>query len=48
MATIPRPADGILAMLVRRLGDSLAEFGDLSAFGGEVIAATFRRRPATP
>ena len=42
MATIPRPADGFLAMLLRRLGDSLAEFGDLSAFGGEVIAASFR------
>ena len=42
MATIPTPANGFLAVLVRRLGDSLAEFGDLSAFGGEVIAATFR------
>lgn len=43
MATIPRPAGGFLAALLRRVGDSFAEFGDLSAFGGEVIALTFRR-----
>ena len=43
MATIPRPAGGFLAALLRRIGDSFAEFGDLSAFGGEVIALTFRR-----
>ncbi len=45
MATIPRPAGGLLSALLRRIGDSFAEFGDLSAFGGEVLALTFRRPP---
>jgi phospholipid/cholesterol/gamma-HCH transport system permease protein len=42
MATVPRPA-GLMTELMRRVGDSFAEFGDLSAFGGEVLALTFRR-----
>jgi len=43
MATVSTPATGFTAALVRRVGDSFAEFGDLSAFGGEMIAASFRR-----
>jgi phospholipid/cholesterol/gamma-HCH transport system permease protein len=42
MSAVPRPA-GLLSAFLRRIGDSFAEFGDLSAFGGEVIALTFRR-----
>lgn len=42
MATVPRPA-GLIASFQRRIGDSFAELGDLSAFAGEVIALTFRR-----
>jgi phospholipid/cholesterol/gamma-HCH transport system permease protein len=45
MATVPRTAPGFIEQLVRRVGDSLAEFGDLSAFAGEVVALTFRRPP---
>lgn len=43
MATVSTPEGGFLDALLRRLGDSFAEFGDLSAFGGEMIAASFRR-----
>jgi phospholipid/cholesterol/gamma-HCH transport system permease protein len=46
MATIPRrAAPGLLDLSLRRLGDVMAEFGDLSAFAGEVMALTFRRPP---
>ena len=45
MATVPRTAPGFVEQFVRRIGDSLAEFGDLSAFAGEVVALTFRRPP---
>src|ERR1700761_1630080 len=45
MATIPRPTAGFLAGFLRRIGDGLADFGDLSAFAGEVIALTWRRPP---
>jgi phospholipid/cholesterol/gamma-HCH transport system permease protein len=43
MATVSKYATGSAIDLPRRIADSFAEFGDLSAFGGEVIALTFRR-----
>ena len=55
MATVTKYAAGSAIDLPRRIADSFAEFGDLSAFGGEVIALSFRLpargalcRPFTP
>jgi phospholipid/cholesterol/gamma-HCH transport system permease protein len=43
MASVPRPASWFTPAFLRRIGDALAEFGEMSAFGGEVLALTFRR-----
>ena len=42
MATVTKYATGSALDLPRRIADSFAEFGDLTAFGGEVLALTFR------
>ncbi len=46
MATVTKYATGSAIDLPRRIADSFAEFGDLSAFGGEVIALSTLRLPA--